>query len=218
MTISRNESHATTMGPRKSLAMSRATESTRKRSWPNINRKQRFRQRLAKIIAGSYRPITKNIVLAGETQSAKTIESAMNDVTSADDTCDELHMKLEAATKVAKAARAKATVLTASLKKYVVAHFGESSPVLADFGFTPRKLAQKTVAEKFQTVEKQLATRAARHTMGSRQKSAIHGSIAPSPVPAPVVQPAPAPVVTNGVSTSSGSTQSAILSLNGSNH
>jgi hypothetical protein len=185
----------------------------------NYQSKAEIQAAARKIIAGSYKHITKNIVLAGETQSAKTIESAMNEVTSADDTCDELRMKLEAATKVAKVARAKATTLTASLKKYVVAHFGESSPVLADFGFTPRKLAQKTVAEKFQTVEKQLATRAARHTMGSRQKAAIHGSIAPSPSPAAVVQtPSAPPVVTNGVSTSNGSTQSALLSLNGSNH
>ena len=176
--------------------------------------KAEVQQAARKIIAGSYKHITKSIVLAGETQSAKTIEVTMNAVTSADDECEQLRLQLEAATKVAKAARAKAAKVTASLKKYVVAHWGESSPVLADFGFTPRKLAQKTVAEKFQTVEKQLATRAARHTMGSRQKAAIHGSIAPSLV----VQTPPPPPVSNGVSTSNGSTQSALLSLNGSNH
>jgi hypothetical protein len=150
-----------------------------------------------KIIAGSAKHITKSIVLGGETQSAKTIGSAMNDVISADDACDALRSKLQAATKVAQATRAKAAVLTGSLKTYVVAHFGENSPVLADFGFAPRKVGQKTVAQKLQSVEKQLATRAARHTMGSRQKAAIHGSITQTP--------SPAAVVSNGESTSNGS-------------
>jgi len=71
------------------------------------------------------------------------------------------------AVKAAKSARANAKTLESALKQYVLAHFGDTNPAIADFGYSPRKVAQKSVAEKHESVEKQLATRAARHTMGS---------------------------------------------------
>jgi hypothetical protein len=162
-----------------------------------------------KIIAGVSKHINKNIVLNGASVSPKDITNVLQSVMAADDTCDALRMQLAEAVKAAKAAEKAAKVLKTSLKQYVVAHFGESNPAIVDFGYSPRKVAQKTVAEKYLTVEKQLATRAARHTMGSHQKAAIHGQVA---TPAP--QPQPQPVVTNGTS---GVTQS-LLALNGAGH
>ncbi len=85
---------------------------------------------------------------------------------------------------------------------YVLAVFGAKSTTLADFGL-PRRSTARTLAAKQQAVAKSLATRDARHTMGPRQKAAIHGTVptAPAPAaPAPVAPasstaaPAPAPV------------------------
>jgi hypothetical protein len=72
--------------------------------------------------------------------------------------------------------------LLASLRAFVILKFGGADvATLADFGFTPRKQTPKTVETKAVAVEKSLATRKARHTMGSRQKEKIKGTI-PEPV------------------------------------
>ena len=157
-----------------------------------------------KIQAGVSKHITKNIVLNGTSLSPKDINGVLQSTMSAEDVCDALRMQLAEAVKAAKAAEKSSKVLKAALKQYVLSHFGESNPAIVDFGYSPRKVAQKTVAEKYLTVEKQLATRAARHTMGSQQKAAIHGQVE-----------APAqPVVSNGTN---GAAQS-VLSLNGASH
>ncbi|HEY2370089.1 MAG TPA: hypothetical protein VGH87_27010 [Polyangiaceae bacterium] len=134
-----------------------------------------------KILAGSAKYITKNVVLNGESTSYKMIASLVQATIDAGDVCEGLRAKLAAAVKSAKVAQTNARTMRSALRNYVIGHFGESSPVLAEFGFKPRKVAQKTVAEKFETVEKALATRAARHTMGSRQKASVHGDITPPP-------------------------------------
>ena len=86
-------------------------------------------------------------------------------------------------------------------------------------GFSPRKAAHVTAEVRAEAAMKLRATRAARGTLGSRQKEHVHGSLeTPAPAPAPVVTPAPAPVVTNGVNGSNGATQPMLLSLNGSSH
>ncbi len=162
-----------------------------------------------KIQAGVSKHISINIVLNRTSVSAKDINGVLQSTMSAEDVCDNLRLQRAEAVKAAKAALSSAKVLKAALKQYVFAHFGDSNPAIVDFGYSPRKVAQKTVAERrYLSVEKQLATRAARHTMGSQQKSAIHGQVdAPAPqasTPAPVAQP-----IAN-------TTQS--LSANGSNH
>ncbi len=105
------------------------------------------------------------------------------------------------------------------LVAYIVAHFGASSPILADFGITPKKDRRAlNIDEKSMMVKRILATRSARGTMGKRERAKIHGSVdaaAPvviqTPAPPAVVQ-APAlaaPATTNGTVSSS------VLSLNG---
>jgi hypothetical protein len=84
--------------------------------------------------------------------------------------------------------------ITKALQGIVAAAFGEESKAYAEFGFAPRKTTDKSAETKALAVEKLRATRAARHTMGSRQKAAVHGDVsdasnATTPPPAPVVQP-----------------------------
>jgi hypothetical protein len=75
-----------------------------------------------------------------------------------------------------------------ALRQYVINVFGDTSPVLADFGFTPPKRATRTPEEKAASAAKAKATRAARHTMGKKQKKGVKGAvigITVTPIPAP---------------------------------
>jgi hypothetical protein len=94
-----------------------------------------------------------------------------------------------------------------AVKAWVVNEFGEGSQQALDFGFAPPKKATRTVESKVNAVALAKATRAARHTMGKKQKSLIKGTIVvpvapanPANTPAgasPASQPAtsPAPAV-----------------------
>jgi hypothetical protein len=94
-------------------------------------------------------------------------------------------------------------LIVAAFVAYVRAAFGSSPEVLNDFGLKPHKAKTLLTAEqKVIAAEKAKATRAARHTMGVRQKAAIHGQVpgaaaggAPAPAPA---GGSPAPTPLNG--------------------
>jgi hypothetical protein len=109
-------------------------------------------------------------------------------------------------------AQAKNKTFMSGLRQSLLVAFGSSVDVLADFGMTPHKTrAARTPEEKAEATAKAKATRAARHTMGKKQKAQIKGSVA-SPVPgdvtktpatpaAPATPIAPAPAVAPGVAT-----------------
>jgi len=107
----------------------------------------------------------------------------------------------------------------ASLKATFYAMFATSPATLADFGLTQKKARRAlTAEEKFQRAVNAKATRAARHTMGSRQKAAIVGKggvvgVQPPPTatsveaagaspanaaPVTAATPAPAPATSKG--------------------
>ena len=64
-----------------------------------------------------------------------------------------------------------------ALESYVRAAFGSSPDVLADFGITPKARVPLTVKAKTAAAAKRASTRAARHTLGSKQKSGIKGDV-----------------------------------------
>jgi hypothetical protein len=84
--------------------------------------------------------------------------------------------------------------------------FVDSADTLADYGLKPRKVPVLTTQQKVAATSKAKATRAARHTMGSRQKAQIKGTVevpvtsltAAPPVavepPSPAAPPAPGTV------------------------
>lgn len=77
------------------------------------------------------------------------------------------------------------TVLEA-IEATVEAHYAKASnadTVFADFGYPTPKKVVKTVAVKTIAVARTLTTRAARHTMGSRQKEKVVG-VLPAAAPA----------------------------------
>ncbi len=112
--------------------------------------------------------------------------------------------------------RTQTAPVVGALKRVVQGMFPGSPDILAVFGLQPHKAGTKTVATKAAAVEKTLATRKARHTMGAKQKEGIKGTppsastgseATRAPVTEPVVTPAPvppAPVVTTQVPVKTG--------------
>jgi hypothetical protein len=87
----------------------------------------------------------------------------------------------------------------AALIAYVRTAFSNSPDVLADFGLTPKKAKTPlTTAQRAAAAAKRTATREARHTMGTKQKKQVKGTITTIVTPSdaskasqPVVAPAP---------------------------
>lgn len=159
-----------------------------------------------KVEAGVSKYLKKDFVLNGEKLSPKDISAAYQSEIDASDVVDQLALKLATARKAQHEMMARTSSITAAIKALVVSQYGAASPVLAEFGFSPRKVATKTVAEKMIAVEKTRATRAARHTMGSRQKAAIRGDVSAPAVPAPAATNDGPSGVSDGVANSNGAT------------
>jgi hypothetical protein len=90
-----------------------------------------------------------------------------------------------------KALRAKNKTFMSGVRQSVLVAYGNSIDVLSDFGLTPRKKpAPRTPEEKTASAAKAKATRAARHTMGKKQKAQIKGTVtSPSPSGGAVTTP-----------------------------
>jgi hypothetical protein len=69
-------------------------------------------------------------------------------------------------------------IVLRDLRAVIIGRFGADSPVLADFKMAPRKKAVLTPEQKAAAVEKRMATRRARGTMGPKAKLKITGETA----------------------------------------
>jgi hypothetical protein len=69
------------------------------------------------------------------------------------------------------------TALERALKPWVRGEFGDESTEANEFGFPAAKKAVRTVEQKILAVRRAKATRAARGTMGKRQKEGIRGVV-----------------------------------------
>lgn len=83
---------------------------------------------------------------------------------------------------------------------YIVGTFGIDSPEYIALGLADKPRAEVDVATKSAAADKLRATRAARHTMGRRQRTKVHGTVAASTTAAEpeVSAPAAPAVVTAG--------------------
>ncbi|HEX3770605.1 MAG TPA: hypothetical protein VHV30_07070 [Polyangiaceae bacterium] len=81
----------------------------------------------------------------------------------------------------------------ASVRQNLVTAFAGQTDVLTDFGLTARAKPVVTPEERVARTAKAKATRAARHTMGSKQKAAIKGTVTPT-APATTAPPAATPI------------------------
>jgi D-serine deaminase-like pyridoxal phosphate-dependent protein len=87
---------------------------------------------------------------------------------------------------------ASSATFVAGLRQAIMAAFGKQVDVLTDFGLKPRKSVVRTPEQKQEAAAKAKATRAARHTMGKRQRAAITGATAAAAAAASSEPSAPA--------------------------
>ena len=111
-------------------------------------------------------------------------------------TTDQAHARLHDASVAEDAMRERLRKGGTGLKGYVIGVFGDPSTQLTDLGLTNKPRPAMTVEARASAAEKGRATRVARHTMGRRERAAIHGVVAaPAPsasAPAPSAPAAPA--------------------------
>jgi hypothetical protein len=101
------------------------------------------------------------------------------------------------------------------LKAWVVNAFGANSQEAQEFGFLPTKVTEKSADTKATAVEKALATRKARGTMGKNQKKHIKGTIVAPAAPAEPAITAPAAASTAGATASTNGALNGAPSANG---
>jgi hypothetical protein len=128
------------------------------------------------------------------------------------------------------------TPMLAALKSYVANTYGSTSTEFTGMGYTaPKKRGPRPVQDKIVTVAKTLATRAARHIMGDKQRqtivatpdavNAIVATLAPAAAatpakaaPAPAPAPAPAAATTPATATATSTTGVPNGAPNGTSH
>jgi hypothetical protein len=127
----------------------------------------------------------KILTLAGKTITADDLLKEIDGYVAQLNTTDAAHANWIAEVRATAALEAAAIDPDLeAFESYLRGLYGASSQTLVSFGLAPRKPRTRTVAEKAETAAKSAATRVARHTLGPRQKAAIHGVAPASPEPA----------------------------------
>ncbi len=153
-----------------------------------MNLEQSVISALAKLTPDASLPVSGKLVASKDVQAQiQAHVDTMTSVAAARAKVSQLH-------DLDQSQRAQTSTVITCVRSYAALLFGENSPEFASFGFTPKKVAQRTLESKTEGAEKALATRAARHTMGKRQKAGIHGVVA-------TVPPANAPAAASPVTT-----------------
>jgi hypothetical protein len=119
----------------------------------------------------------KTIVLAGKVWAVTDLVTAFTDENHDIAVAASAKAALTKASSAAKADRTANDPLRSALHQAVLVQFGQDPQVLEDFGYkVPRKRGPVSAETKVIAVAKRRATRAARGTLGSRQRQAIHGA------------------------------------------
>ncbi len=138
------------------------------------------------------------IVLGGTPTTPNDAIAALQGPIDAIDAASASEQAFHGAVAAQNAAVAKGSDLLTDLKTLVKSQLGSSEGVLGDFGFTSPNRQTPDEATKAAAVAKRAATRAARHTMGKRQKASVKGS-----VPATSAQPASSGTSSSGATPAS---------------
>lgn len=125
----------------------------------------------------------KSIVLEGEQFTGASLAERCAKQVAADEAVEEANRAWRDAVARRDAMRGENAAMFQLLQRLIQATYGKDSQMLGEFGYKPVEKVEKSAESKAAAVLKLRATRAARHTMGKRQKDGIHGTPAPSPVP-----------------------------------
>jgi hypothetical protein len=157
--------------------------------------------RAEQLIAGTKQHFASaaSVAFAGGTYTPAQVEASLQ-------TLVDLRGAVDAAKAATKAKVAAERAQAPSLRRFVSAYatfvkatFGDQPDVLAHFGMQPNKVRTPlTVEQKAAAAAKRKATRAARHTMGTKQKQDVVGNVTGVTVTAVTAPVAPTqPVVTS---------------------
>jgi hypothetical protein len=95
-----------------------------------------------------------------------------------------------AAVKAADTALRSSAPTVSGIVETIYVAFGEDPAALADFGLPVRKKGTLTPAQRIAATAKAKATRAARHTMGAKQRAAVTGNVTGVNIVPVISQPA----------------------------
>jgi hypothetical protein len=127
---------------------------------------------------------TPTLALDGSPTTPKDVIAALQAAIDAVDAAAAAEKVFHDVTAAQHAAIAKGNAVLKALKMLVHNQLGSAEGALGDFGFQAPKRKTPDEATKAAAVAKRAATRAARHTMGKRQKAKVKGQ---PPTPSPTV-------------------------------
>ena len=124
----------------------------------------------------------KSLTVGGTTYTPKSLLAVLNAENDASSAVDSTRAQLDAQVVTHRSAKVTAAALRSALKTYILGTYGKKAvQMLGDFGMrVPKAPGARTVDEKSKAVAKTLATRAARHTMGKKQKLRVTGVVSPT--------------------------------------
>ena len=118
-----------------------------------------------------------NVTLAGSSYTPAQITTKLQQVASLRSDVDAAKATTQAKLAAEKAQTPALRTFMSALVSYVKAGYGSAPDVLADFGIHPKTRTPLTVEAKAAASAKRAATRAARNTMGSKQKLDVKGDV-----------------------------------------
>jgi hypothetical protein len=124
-----------------------------------------------------------SMLIAGETRTAQDIVTTLQSRIDVSKTALSTRATWQTAIRAEESLRDTTRTYVSGVKQALLVAFAGQLDTLADFGLTERAVHVATPEEKFAAAAKSRATRAARHTMGSRQRAAIKGTV-PATAPA----------------------------------
>jgi hypothetical protein len=128
---------------------------------------------------------TPTLVLDGTPTTPKDVIATLQGATDAIDRATVAEKAFHDEVAAQHTAIAKGDAVLKALKMLVKNQLGSAEGVLGDFGFQAPKRKAPDEATKAAAVAKRAATRAARHTMGKRQKAKVKGEVHPAPATPP---------------------------------
>lgn len=146
-------------------------------------------KKLADLIAGlqKHEQELAPFVIADKQYTVAEVIAALQTRYNATQTVITTKASWQAAVKTDHEGRASGQVFLSGVRQTLLAAYAGSVSKLADFGLVGRKPRVVSPETKVATTAKIKATRAARHTMGTKQKAQIHGTVsATSPETSPV--------------------------------
>jgi hypothetical protein len=131
------------------------------------------------LIAGTDKHLANaaQVTFAGGSYTPSQITAKLQQVVSLREAVDAAKASTKARVAAEKADMPALRTFIGALVAYVKAIHGTSPELLADFGLNPKARAPLTVEAKVAAAVKRNATRAARHTMGAKQKKVVKGAV-----------------------------------------